>query len=184
MSLKAGRVGVAPDQVDVFGKIKSDATTGYTKQEADAKFETKSDATTSLAEKQPIQLNVPVKLLMGSALTVEDALQGLSNACIDAAESAVTDIVTGASVGDAGNHLIKVGKVVTLTLRLNSVTLTAWDADLCMIPEGYRPKYNLRALNLFTNSVQALQINSSGSVKSTSDLSNATVYLHATWITG
>ena len=33
MSLKAGRVGVAPDQVDEFGKIKSEATSGYTKQE-------------------------------------------------------------------------------------------------------------------------------------------------------
>lgn len=98
-------------------------------------------------------------------------------------ESAVTNIISGARVGDAGNHLIKVGKVVTLTMRLNSVTITAWDDDMCLIPQDYRPKYNLRTSNMFANSVQALQINSSGSVKSTLDLSNATVYIHTTWIT-
>ncbi len=78
MALKAGRVGVAPDQVDEFGRIKSEATSGYTKQEADAKFETKSDAVAALAEKQPILLSVPIELLSGSVLTVEDALQGLN----------------------------------------------------------------------------------------------------------
>lgn len=77
MSLKAGRVGVAPDQVDEFGKIKSEATSGYTKQEADAKFETKIDAATALAEKQPKQLSVPLELLTGSALTVETGLTGI-----------------------------------------------------------------------------------------------------------
>ena len=46
MALKAGRVGVALDQVDDFGQIKSEATSGYTKQEADAKFETKTHAAT------------------------------------------------------------------------------------------------------------------------------------------
>lgn len=88
MALKAGRVGVAPDQVDDFGKINSEATSGYTKQEADAKFETqthaastyetKSDATTAIGAKQNIQLQAPVHLLDGSALTVESALQGLN----------------------------------------------------------------------------------------------------------
>ena len=90
MALKAGRVGVAPDQVDEFGKINSEATSGYTKQEADAKFETqthaastyetKSDATTALAAKQPKTLAVPIEMLSGTKLTVESALQGLNDA--------------------------------------------------------------------------------------------------------
>lgn len=78
MALKAGRVGVAPDQVDEFGVVKSDATSGYTKQEADAKFETKTDAAAALAEKQPITLSVPIEMLSGSKLTVEQALNGLN----------------------------------------------------------------------------------------------------------
>ena len=79
MSLKAGRVGVAPDQVDEFGKIKSEATSGYTKQEADVKFETKTEAAAALAEKQPMRLSVPLELLTGSVLTVETALSGIQN---------------------------------------------------------------------------------------------------------
>lgn len=51
MSLRAGRVGVAPDQVDDFGKIKSDATSGYTKQEADVKFETQTHAASTYETK-------------------------------------------------------------------------------------------------------------------------------------
>ena len=47
MALKAGRVGVSPDQVDEFGKISSEATGAYTKQEADAKFETQSHASST-----------------------------------------------------------------------------------------------------------------------------------------
>lgn len=93
MALKAGRVGVAPDQVDEFGKINSEATSGYTKQEADAKFETqthaastyetKSDAISALAEKQPILLSVPIEMLSGTKLTVEDALNGLAEGKVD-----------------------------------------------------------------------------------------------------
>lgn len=99
MALKAGRVGVAPDQVDEFGEIKSNVTSGYTKQEADAKFETqthaasiyetKTDADTALAEKQSIRLSMPIELLSGSALTVEDALQGLNVEKFDRVEQRV-----------------------------------------------------------------------------------------------
>lgn len=84
MALKAGRVGVSPDQVDEFGKISSDATGAYTKQEADAKFETQSHASstyetkTEAAALQPKTLAVPISMLDGSKLTVESALQGLN----------------------------------------------------------------------------------------------------------
>ena len=98
-------------------------------------------------------------------------------------ESAVTNIISGATIGDAGNHLIKVGKVVTLTLRLDGVTVSAWGTDICVIPEGYRPKYNIRALNISDLNLQPLQINNSGSIKSAVNISNSTVYIHTTWIT-
>lgn len=86
MALKAGRVGVAPDQVDEFGKINSDATQGYTKQEADAKFETKTNAASTYETKsdaanlQPKTLSVPISMLHGSVLTVEQGFSGLAGA--------------------------------------------------------------------------------------------------------
>lgn len=92
MSLKAGRVGVAPDQVDEFGKVKSDATTGYTKQEADAKFQT-------------INLSLPIQMLEGSQLvsknTVEDVFQTMDKALTNkeitelAEKHSVTPVVDG-----------------------------------------------------------------------------------------
>ena len=53
MSLKAGRVGVAPDQVDLFGKIIGGGSGGdaYTKAESDAKFETITNAASTYETK-------------------------------------------------------------------------------------------------------------------------------------
>ena len=89
MSIKAGRVGVNPSQVNpVDGSILSSATSGYTKQEADAKFltqtnaastyESKSDASTAHNALQPKTLAVPIEMLSGTKLSVETALQGLN----------------------------------------------------------------------------------------------------------
>ena len=52
MSLKAGRVGVAPDQVDMFGNIieGGSGVDAYTKAESDAKFKTIASAATDLAQ--------------------------------------------------------------------------------------------------------------------------------------
>lgn len=43
MSLKAGRVGVNPKEVDNNGNIKGSTSGSYTKEEADTKFETKEN---------------------------------------------------------------------------------------------------------------------------------------------
>lgn len=54
MSLKAGRVGVAPSQVDAFGNIIAGGGGGgdsYTKAEADAKFETQTHAANTYESK-------------------------------------------------------------------------------------------------------------------------------------
>lgn len=100
MALKAGRVGVAPDQVDEFGKINSEATEGYTKQEADAKFETQSHASSTYETKtatallQPKTLALPIQMLEGSQLvtksTVEDVIQTMNNAMTN---ETLTDMV-------------------------------------------------------------------------------------------
>ena len=84
MSLKAGRVGVAFDQVDNFGKIIGGSGPSgdyYTKTQTDNKFETKTDAASTyatVADAQPKTLAVPIEMLSGTKLTVETALQGLN----------------------------------------------------------------------------------------------------------
>lgn len=77
MSLKAGRVGVNPADVDpIDGHISPSSVDSYTKVQADAKFETQEDA----AALQPKTLAVPIKYLKGSVLgtftTVQEALSG------------------------------------------------------------------------------------------------------------
>lgn len=76
MALSAGRVGVAKDQVDEFGKITGGATPEnvYTKVQCDNKFETKTHAGNTY---QPKTLEVPLELLGGSQLTVETSLHAV-----------------------------------------------------------------------------------------------------------
>lgn len=149
MALKAGRVGVAPDQVDEFGHISSEATSGYTKQEADAKFETqthaastyetKSDAVSALAEKQPILLSVPIEMLSGTKLTVESALQGLNEVISEDVTTAFKTLVMAVSDSHVVNveHAIisRYGKVVHFNARLNknSNTNMSFNVDLSTI---------------------------------------------------
>lgn len=86
MSLRSGRVGVNPEDVNpINGKIQVEMPENvYTKTQADNKFETKTHAGNTYLTKteaeslQPINLEVPIPLLDGSALTVESALQGLN----------------------------------------------------------------------------------------------------------
>lgn len=188
MSLKAGRVGVAPDQVDEFGKIKSEATSGYTKQEADAKFETKTAAAEALAEKQPISLEVPIEMLSGTKLTVETALQGLNEELtklVTVQESEVTNIRTGAEVTvDLGNHLIRSGNVVTLLLSLSKVTIeNAWSDGIFYIPEGFRPTYKYQTLCVFGPTDLRLQISpDTGKVITDRTVSNASIFIQCSWI--
>lgn len=117
MALKAGRVGVAPDQVDDFGKVKSDATSGYTKQEADIKFETKTAASEALALKQPKTLEVPLEMLSGSKLTVEDALQGLTD--MVNVESLTLHLIPTDKAIILKNNSGRCGNVVNIRIQLH-----------------------------------------------------------------
>lgn len=78
MALKAGRVGVAKDQVDEFGKIVDGGTPEnvYTKTQCDNKFETKTHANNTY---QPKTIEVPLELLGGSQLTVETSLHAIED---------------------------------------------------------------------------------------------------------
>lgn len=196
MALKAGRVGVAPDQVDEFGKINSDATQGYTKQEADAKFETKTNAAstyetkTDAANLQPKTLALPISMLHGSVLTVEQGFSGLADALtnkeltdmLTVQESAVTDIVNDATVDtDIGNHLLKFGKIVNLSVRLKTVTVAGWGTVVFKIPAGFRPKYRM---NIIDDGNRTYSIFTNGEVYTNATLSSNNINLNATWITG
>ena len=195
MSIKAGRVGVNPSQVNpVDGSILSSATSGYTKDEADAKFETQTNASTEYAKLQPKTLVVPISMLQGSVLvpktTVEAVVQTMDKAMTNkeltelatVQESACTDIISDATVDSSvGNHILKTGNVVQLVLRLNNVTMANTFATMCKIPEGFRPKYSFNLRDALTTNGFAIQSN--GNILNRDALSNATVVLCTTWIT-
>ena len=101
MSLKAGRVGVNPKDVDpIDGSINPSSVDSYTKAQADAKFETQSHAASTYETQtaassehallQPKTLAVPIHMLSGSKLTVEDSLQGLNSEKMRFTESLYT----------------------------------------------------------------------------------------------
>ena len=142
MALKAGRVGVAPDQVDDFGKVKSEATSGYTKQEADAKFETQTAAAAALAGKQPIQLSVPIEMLQGSVLTVEEALNTLNTEVTPVGGSITYEEGVRQNAPDAV-PLSKFLEICFITIDLLGVVgnTSTW-IKLGTLPAGYRPKSN------------------------------------------
>ena len=186
MSLKAGRVGVNPADVDpINGHISPESLSGYTKQEADAKFETQTSASAEYAKLQPKTLSVPIEMLSGSKLTVETALQGLQSDKIDNAitETAFTEIVGGASVDTSygGNHIVKQGKMVTVDLGLTAVDATAWTTKIAQIPDGYKPKYE--NFSKSTRNNYTIKIGTNGGIYLGDTVTGAGVYLHTSWFT-
>lgn len=99
-------------------------------------------------------------------------------------ESAVTDIVSGAAIkSDLGNHLLKCGKVVYLTLSLDNVNITtSWTDVIFRIPEGYRPKYPHQIRTALPSDLR-LQFNKSGTVLTDKALSNSGLFISTSWIT-
>ena len=144
MSIKAGRVGVNPADVDpINGHISPESLSGYTKQEADAKFETQTHAASTYETKteagsahallQPKTLAVPIHMLDGSKLTVEAVLDGVSGS-----DTSVT-VVEGLTVVEDINHVRKFGSLVEVCLKLSGVTLANGD-KIGDIPLAYIPK--------------------------------------------
>ena len=175
MSIKAGRVGVNPSQVDpVDGSILSSATSGYTKQEADAKFltqtdaastyESKDDASTAHNALQPKTLAVPIEMLSGTKLTVENALHGLS----DVQKSVVDTELTLTT-----NYVKRCGNLVTLCIGGNSLSVAEW-GSLGTLPEGYRPSENVILVPFIatTNKVGFVTLHPNGNIEMYPALNN------------
>lgn len=139
MALKAGRVGVAPTEVDNFGKIIGGGSPGsdyYTKTQTDNKFETKTHVNNTF---QKINLAVPISMLSGTMLTVEDALQGLQSDKQDVGGSLNLEI---SSLRDVSPKFVyakvfKYGKVAGFFAKSNASVPT--NTKIGIIPEGYRP---------------------------------------------
>lgn len=102
------------------------------------------------------------------------------------AETAVTNIIEGASVvdnptvHDMGNHLFKMGRLVTIQLHLTHVTATAWSDIIFRVPNGFRPNANIRfngigAYNWF--------VDTDGLCKIQQKVTDATVIFTASWVT-
>ena len=136
MALKAGRVGVHPSQVDLFGMIQGGGSgDSYTKAEADAKFETQTHAAntyeskataeatyetithaaatyetkTDAAQLQPITLAVPIHMLNGTVLSVEGMFAGDEDALTNKELTDSLDGWTSASLVQSDNTVTFTG---------------------------------------------------------------------------
>ena len=197
MSLKAGRVGVNPADVDpIDGHISPSSIEGYTKEEADAKFETQ-EAASAL---QPKTLAVPIKYLNGSVVglfnTVQDALSGSYGENGAKTNQQLTEELTvkdgtltsDYTISTASTFLKKYGKVVTMNAIIENITnVTAWSTVVATIPEGFRPSgADIQPLVLLGSTVTRAYIQkSSGKIQLIDSVgaTATTLRLFATWIT-
>lgn len=95
-------------------------------------------------------------------------------------ESAFTDIISGASVTDNTNYLIKIGNVVYAWLYLTSVTVAAW-TKIAGIPEGYRPIHDMFIRDAQDNRQYKCSV--AGSLSCADALSNNAFVICTSWIT-
>lgn len=94
--------------------------------------------------------------------------------------SEVTDIVEGASISsDVGNTLWKIGRQVYLSIGLASLTATSLSTNIFKIPQGFRPPKNI----FVAGNQCAVRIDTSGNVRTTSNLSNSFFQIATSWIT-
>ena len=187
MAIKAGRVGVAPDQVDEFGNINSEATSGYTKQEADAKFETQTHAASTYETKsdaaalQPKTLAVPISMLSGTKLTVETALNGLNGdkQNVLSLESATPET----TLTTVTNIVEKYGRMVALSFNADGVTASA-GGTLCTVPAAYRPPRTVRCavVNISDETVIPIRVTDGGIVASEIALTSKNIRFYCTWL--
>lgn len=200
MSLKAGRVGVNPSDVDpVSGHINSSSTDAYTKAQVDDKFlsksdagstylsktdaastyESKSDASTAHNQLQPKTLAVPIEMLSGTKLTVETALQGL-NDIVSVADAAAT-IDNDFTANTVMNTLRKFGNIVFFCYSNSSITV-AVDAQIGTIPEGYRPASYCRFIDTAGADGKRISISAQGLFKTVDAFTGSDMQIRAMWM--
>ena len=180
MALKAGRVGLNKELVDEFGYLKGEAPSGeyYTKTQTDNKFETKTHANNTF---QKQTLEVPVELLSGSALTVEDALHGLSDASVNVAETVVGNIISTADTPTT-NVVRKIGRMVIVDLIVKVNSATAWGTPLGKIPSDYRPLNRIDTEVFYAGNVNMITVDESGNISLGANIETSTnVRYHAVW---
>ena len=200
MSLKAGRVGVNPADVDpMSGHISPDAADSYTKVQADDKFLSKSDASSTYetksdaADLQPKTLSVPISMLVGSQLvpksTVEDVLATMNNAMTnrDLTEMATVkegEVTSDFTLDSAKKKVYKNGHVVCTNIKLTGVTAMANSTTIVTIPEGFRPKEEMELPANVEGNMTTFKFFKGGGVQSLADISNKTVRISGiSWMT-
>lgn len=124
MALKAGRVGVAPEEVDVFGKIKGGGSSGsYTKEESDAKYRTKADSYTK--EDVYSKEQADVKFAGKSGIIVPTVNNDLYISVADGADPYLHDDGDDVTtfVFDCNNNI---GRILDIGIQCNSSLLTRY----------------------------------------------------------
>lgn len=181
MSLRAGRVGINPTDVDpITGHVNPVAVDSYTKSQADDKFLTKSDGSSTYetksaaADLQPKTLADPIVMLSGTKTTVEDALQGLNTLT----KQVVVDDQIESEYTTPKNKLFKYGNVVTCIVQISAVTGVAND-EIATVPTGYRPATEWRCIDV--NGKHLVQIGTDGAIKLGENVTSQSVFVYTSW---
>ncbi len=98
-------------------------------------------------------------------------------------KSAVTDIVSGASISNNHNNLYKQGKFVHMCIEMAHVTATAYDTVIAKVPSNFKPRAFAVDCNMSNTQIARIYVDDSGNVKSRNALSDASFVATATWIT-
>lgn len=184
MSLKAGRVGVNPADVNpINGHIEPESIDSYTKAQADAKFETQIHAASAYETQtaaasehallQPKTLAVPISMLSGSKLTVESALQGLN----DSTNEEYLDFTTEYTdkLENYYNKVVKKGNFVIVTFSFENISVDAYGTILT-VPASCKPSNAINCFLLVSNSsIAAGYIDTNGDIKTRINISNAVI---------
>lgn len=120
MALRSGRVGVAPSEVDDFGKIKTITPTDvYTKTEADTKFATKSNTYTKT---QVNSLVDSLKLLITTNITATTDTSGVVVLDSSFDQYTVLDIIPTSTNYYISRYFTGSGKVAFVAKKITDDT--------------------------------------------------------------
>lgn len=99
-------------------------------------------------------------------------------------ESAVTDIISGASITNNHNNLYKQGKFVHMCIEMQHVTATAYDTIIAKVPSNYKPRAFVADCTMSNTQIARIYVDgNNGNVKCRNALSDASFVATATWIT-
>ena len=194
MSLKAGRVGVNPADVDpVSGHINSSSTDAYTKAQSDDKFlsktsaslmyESKSDASTAHNLLQPKTLAIPIEMLSGTKLTVETALQGLNSELTEMATVEEYAVSSSFTLDDSFKSVFKIGRIAFANIRITDISqATAYSTAICSLPAAVRPMKLTRLSILAGGNPIGAAVDTYGSIIPNVEINNGNAIICASWI--